>query len=78
MNRFDEALKEKPSYTDDGYEGWAIHFHDTITYALKLAAKLEQGPSEGMIKAALDKMTSFTTSADTFITMLEQAKREIE
>jgi len=78
MNRFDEVLEEKPNYIDDGYESWAIHYHDFIEHALKLAARLEH-PSDDMLNALL-KNTADHCVLDmhsNYMDMIAQLKKEV-
>lgn len=88
MNRFKEALKHnalnpKAVRTKEVYDQFCVIYKDEITYALKLAAKLEQEPTERMLDAGMANIIStnevtFTELEIVFQAMLEQAKREIE
>lgn len=71
MNRFEQALIQRELLDNDTW--WDDH-KDAIEYALKLAAKLEQEPSEGMVVAG----DQFDDTDNVFKAMYEQAKREIE
>lgn len=60
------------------FGGGFVRKYDTIAYALKLAAKLEQEPSKGMIDAAATDKTEMLSFTRIFKDMLDQARKEIE
>lgn len=76
MNRFEEALNW---FNRANWDERVPCIH-AIRYALKLAAKLEQEPSEGMLIAGRYANVGPRSSVHGYIweAMLEQAKREIE
>lgn len=86
MNRFEEALE----YFKDQAVAWSGTKHEekykAAVYALKLAAKLEQESSEGMIATTYDIEISgeeYTTGVShvadvVFKAMLNKARKEIE